>query len=163
MARETASKSALLPGCQATLADVRSKERYNEKLKIFLWREEPLWNIQRRMEKRCWPLARCYLHKRWYGLGFFAKSVHWRGSDEWQKPWVLPALYSRLGEGYSSGSWRGQDTCDCQGNLTSYCSTRVTRWISRVGSIKKWPPDWIYYVINSVNYVGIYYMLLHVR
>ena len=35
MARETASKGALLPGYQATLADVRSKERYNEKLKFF--------------------------------------------------------------------------------------------------------------------------------
>ena len=35
MARETASKGALLPGYQATLADVCSKERYNENLNFF--------------------------------------------------------------------------------------------------------------------------------
>ena len=35
MARETACKGAPLPGYQATLADVRSKERYHEKLKFF--------------------------------------------------------------------------------------------------------------------------------
>ena len=39
----------------------------------------------------------------------------------------------------------------------TYYSTRVSHWISRVGSVSKWPPHWLYYVINMY----ISYRLVH--